>query len=485
MDGGEERGFRSLRPGVPFQDILFAPRQVRVNETGPRVTFALADRDGETRRAVLWEASSEQITRLHTAMLLRVTGALSGPEERFPNQVTVMAFEAVEPRPEQIAAFLPPLPDDHAETRRRFDRLAASVANPHLAGLLERVFGNAPFRARFEDAVAAGSHHHAYRGGLLRHTVEVAELCRAACRTLPFLRHDLLVTAALLHDLGKVWEMEQGLRAGEYTAHGALIGHVHGGAFRMEQAIRQDATFPGGLRDALLHLLLSHHERPEWGSPKTPALPEAVTLAQCDQISAHATEYDAARQSASPGQRTHWRPDGRPVCVDPLGLDALDLSGFREEAPDTSASADVPCTMRDGLPPLLSLPVRGLVAAGDGGRSSEEPEETGERVTISAPPGGADYVATVTGESMVGAGILPGDRVCVRHQETASVGEIVVAYVPGSGNVIKRFDVTPAGGFLFSENPDAAAYPPLPITEGVRIQGVVTRVERDLNAARR
>ena len=481
METGEERLFGDLIPGTGFRGI-FVVRNVRMNDSGPRVAFTLADRTGDTRRAVLWEASSAEIAQLYGAQFLDVEGSLSGAGDRFPNQVTVNGWTEAPPHPDRVARFLPPLPADQAATCRRFDVLLASVANPHLSHLLSEIF-QGERRIRFEEAVAATGHHHAYRGGLLRHTVEVAELCRAACRSLPFLRHDLLVAGALLHDIGKLFEMHHDLRAGEFTDTGILEGHTVSGAFFVGKRISDVKGFPAGLNLALRHLILSHADRPEWGAAHTPALPEAVVLAKCDQISAHATEFNEAITAAATGQRVAWRGEGRCIFTGDLHLDTLDLGGMDAPvAPDALALslADLPADIR-----LLCLPVRGLVAAGDGERSSEEPEATGDRIAAVLPAGGADYVVAVTGESMIGAGILPGDRVYVRHQETATPGDLVIAYVPTSGNVVKRYAVTPQGALLLSENPDTDAYPPIPVTEVTRIQGIVTRIERDLYSSRR
>jgi len=168
-------------------------------------------------------------------------------------------------------------------------------------------------------------------------------------------------------------------------------------------------------------------------------------------------------------------------------LDNLDLKGL--DAPVSTESGDLLLSNAEllfssgsfRLPAgeTATIPLRGLVAAGDGERSSEFPEETGEACAVVVPPGGVDYLVRVTGDSMMDAGILPGDRAFVRYQQNARPGDIVVAWVPGSGNVIKRYTQSPMGTFLHSENPDRAAYPPIPVTDETRIQGVVTRVERD------
>ena len=462
-----------------FTDCVFAFKACAfVAKDANRPTkLTLFDRTG-SRLAVRWSLSEAEKAVLESADAVVVSGRMSGPAGAYAHQITIESLRICVLEASDHAHFVEPSPDDHDDMVRRFHGLRARVGQPHLSELLRQVFENEKFWPLFAHAVAANRQHHAFRGGLLQHTVEVTELCRAACSVLPFLRHDLLIAAGLLHDMGKVYEMEHGLKAGTYTPRGTLIGHIHDGAFRVQTAASKIPGFPAGLRDALVHTLLAHHERPEWGSPKVPALAEAIVLAQCDQISAHATAARTACEAArGTGQVSVRNGDGS-LCVADLGLDSLDLSGL--DAP-VSTESDALTLSAFGFPAgtTASLPLRGLVAAGDGERSAEYPEDTGEAFTVVVPPGGADYLVNVTGESMIDAGILAGDRAYVRHQETARPGDIVVAFVPGNGIVIKRYTKSPMGTFLSSENPDRMTYAPIPVTTETRIQGVVTRVERN------
>jgi 3'-5' exoribonuclease len=478
---------KDIAPGASFSACLLAVKDVKLQtdkQGKRRATLTLFDSSASVC-AVRWEISDDDYFRLQAASLLTVSGTLKAACDTYPAQIRIDTFTAHDTLPDDLSPFLSPLPGDHEAIVKQFDALVRSVANVHLSQLLRQVFSEKR-REQFQEAVAAKSMHHAYRGGLLRHTVEVAQICRDVAKVYPALRHDLLITGALLHDSGKLFEMDHEMRAGEYTALGLLEGHLVSGAFFVGAQIKKIPGFPIGLAGALRHLILSHHDRPEWGAPVTPALPEAVVLAKCDQISAQTTLYLEATEKAAPGETSVRRGDHH-ILVEDIGLGDLDLGGLPEDAALTETVAD---GLRLGdLPyPRISetntafalLPLRGLVAAGDGERSSETPVELGEAIAAALPPGGADYLTQVVGDSMIGAGIHEGDRAYVRHQETATPGDIVIAFVPGSGLVIKRFALTPEGSFLVSENPDTHAYPPIPIVEGTRIQGVVTRVERDL-----
>ncbi|MBC8101647.1 MAG: HD domain-containing protein [Cytophagales bacterium] len=467
-----------IRQGAAFEKSVFALKDVRLrgDDSGSRrATLTLCDRTGACA-AVRWNISEDEFAQLQAARLVTVTGVLKAGDSKYPSQIRIDTFVAHAEMPADSSPYLPPLPDDQAAIEARFHRLVRSVANAHLSQLLQNCFATEARWPEFRTAVAATTNHHAYRGGLLRHTVEVAELCREVCRVYPALRHDLLIAGALLHDCGKLFERNQEGRSGEFTALGVLEGHLVSGAFYVGAQAQHIPGFPTGLLQALRHLILSHHDRAEWGSPVAPALPEAVVLAKCDQISAQTTLYLEVATGAIPGLVSVRRGDHE-ICLADLGLDRLDLGGIPEDDRLKETVADA---LSLGDLTVTLLPLRGLVAAGDGERGSEALLETGERIATTRPPGGADYLTQVVGDSMIGAGIHEGDRAYVRCQEIPSPGDIVIAFVPGNGVVIKRFGTTAEGSFLFSENPDTDTYPPIPIAEGTRIQGVVTRVERDL-----
>ena len=294
-----------LTLGQGFGPAVFAVRSVEdrgENTTKPRLGLRLVDASQpEGRTAKVWRPDGVTYAALLKGNLARVWGRVDDTGA-WAGDLTLERAEAV-PLPEDLSPYLPALPENHAQTWRTFAELVRSITNPHLKELLHRLF--APTQQKvFADAVAAGAHHHAFRGGLLRHTVEVARLCDATCAVLPFLRRDLLVTAALLHDYGKLTEMEHGLCAGNFTTLGTLVGHLHEGAFQVRLAAAEIPGFPEALRLALEHLVLSHHGKPEQGSPKVPAFPEALVLAECDQISAQATAMHEAIRNASQGQES-------------------------------------------------------------------------------------------------------------------------------------------------------------------------------------
>lgn len=164
--------------------------------------------------------------------------------------------------------------------------LIHTVKEPHLLKLLQMVFiEDSEFVKKFKLHSAAKSLHHNFAGGLLEHSLSVAKLCQYYTENYPALNRDLLITAALLHDVGKIDELSP-FPENDYTDEGQLIGHIVKGVLIVEDKMKQIDGFPKTLGDELKHCILSHHGELEYGSPKKPALIEAVALAFADNTDA-------------------------------------------------------------------------------------------------------------------------------------------------------------------------------------------------------
>lgn len=164
--------------------------------------------------------------------------------------------------------------------------LIESVKEPHLLKLLQIVFvEDKEFVKAFKLHSAAKTMHHNFAGGLLQHSLSVAKLCDYYAKQYPMLNRDLLITAALCHDIGKMSEISA-FPENDYTDEGQLIGHVVKGVLMVEDKMRQIDGFPEVLGNELKHCILSHHGELEFGSPKKPAIMEAVALAFADNTDA-------------------------------------------------------------------------------------------------------------------------------------------------------------------------------------------------------
>ena len=161
-----------------------------------------------------------------------------------------------------------------------------SVKEPHLHELLELFFvKNTAFIKSFKEHSAAKSIHHGFVGGLLEHTLSVVKMCRYFADTYEILNRDLLYTAAMCHDIGKTKELSA-FPDNDYTDDGQLLGHIIIGVEMMNDAIREIPGFPEKLGSELKHCIISHHGELEYGSPKKPALAEAMALNLADNADA-------------------------------------------------------------------------------------------------------------------------------------------------------------------------------------------------------
>lgn len=154
----------------------------------------------------------------------------------------------------------------------------AQVKNPYLQQVIQYYFvKDEAFIRRFKSHSAAKTVHHGFAGGLLEHTLSVVKMCEYMVGAYPILNKDLLYTAAMCHDIGKTQELSS-FPDNDYTDDGQLLGHIVIGVEMLDDAIREIPGFPKKLASELKHCIIAHHGELEYGSPKKPALAEAVAL---------------------------------------------------------------------------------------------------------------------------------------------------------------------------------------------------------------
>ncbi len=270
-------------------DAAFALRakEVRQARNGdPYLALDLADKTGVIP-AVLFRPAASAV-EAPVGAVVRVVGRVTS--FRNVRRITVESIEASE----AFAAedILPAGPRPREELVAGLRDLVRSVKEPSCRRLLRHVFGDKDFFRQFSSCPGSQSYHHAYVGGLIEHTVAVAQLCRSVAETYPEADSDLLVTAALLHDIGKVDELSSST-AIEYTDQGRLLGHVVLGTMRLQRAIDAAPGIQADLAVRLLHAVLSHHGELEWGSPKKPSTLEALLLHHADNLDAKAAGFSS------------------------------------------------------------------------------------------------------------------------------------------------------------------------------------------------
>ena len=191
------------------------------------------------------------------------------------------------------------------EMTAELNAIIDSVRNSYLSELLKSFFGDESFMKNFAAHSAAKSVHHGFIGGLLQHTLSVTKLCDDAAKHYSFVNRDLLVTGAMLHDIGKVHELSA-FPANDYTDMGQLLGHIVIGSQMVSNHISKIPKFPKRLAGEVLHMILSHHGEMEFGSPKKPALIEAMILSFADNMDAKVETMHEALNDKAPQNEDGW-----------------------------------------------------------------------------------------------------------------------------------------------------------------------------------
>lgn len=451
----------------------------------PFAILTVRDASAE-RRAIKWDLTDAEAGQLRRGAVVRALVTAGQPYKSSAPQpdLTIQRFEPVPDA--DTRHFLPPRVSDSEEDWRRFGTLVKSVTEPDLARLLRRLFQDKDVRTAFTDAPAAKNRHHSYPGGLLEHSVEVAELALDACSRIGGLDRDLILTGALLHDIGKIHEMDCYEPGYPFTESGSLKGHVILGADMVREATLGLPGFDHGLSEALQHLILSHHGRKEWGAPVEPATAEAVLLHNCDQISVQMFYCRDAARTAD-GEAFHWVANlERYMFLTPRLLQAPERAGSEDgtDSPwwEENSRPEIRIVAgglanEDGPPQMAALPIYGCIAAGSAIRA-EQNLEGYLALPLTHHADAGDFLLRVTGDSMRDAHILDGDLVRVRPRSTEPRdGEIVAALVNGDATV-KRFHRQGDGVLLKAENP---AFMDIPVasSDDLSIQGIIVGLVRE------
>lgn len=283
--------------------LLLEKRPAVKKDGSPFLTLVLADRTGAID-AKLWDGVDVLGPLCEPDAVLGVRGRVGEYQGKL--QLTVSALERLEPEEGDWERLLPASPRERAQMHKELDALIASVEDAPLRALLRRCLGRGTeLGRRFREHPAAKRNHHAYLYGLLEHTVSVASMCDRLAEHYAAsgvsLDRDLLVTGALLHDLGKLDELKERPGAG-YTTAGHLLGHIVLGIQRVSAEAEHVAGLSAERLLLLLHLIASHQGKPEWDSPKVPQILEALILHYADDLDAKLNQAGALLAGVRAGE---------------------------------------------------------------------------------------------------------------------------------------------------------------------------------------
>jgi 3'-5' exoribonuclease len=296
---------RELCDGAEVDQVLLVrevERRTR-RDGGEYLRLQVGDRSGVVG-AVVWDGVAEAADLVRAGAVLRVGGRF-GVHPRYGPQIAIQSLGEPEDGSFRLDDLLdgPQRAPEQMEADMR--ELLATIHNPHLRALLERVFGpRSELWASYRLAPAAKYYHQAYRHGLLEHSLGVAQAVSAISATFPGIDRDVAVTGALLHDVGKLEAYTSDLHRIDLTDAGRLHGEIALGYYRIRRTIEDLDGFPAELTLAVLHIILSHHGALEHGSPVVPCTREATLVHMIDNLGGRLGSFDRLEKELRQGE--HW-----------------------------------------------------------------------------------------------------------------------------------------------------------------------------------
>jgi 3'-5' exoribonuclease len=289
-------------------------RQLRSRKDGGQyLALTLGDRTGQVESR-MWDNFAG--SPFEQGDVVKVRGEVSRYNGRL--QINLEKLRLATADEFELADYVPRTNKDVGELWSALAGYVDSFTDHFLQSLVRSFLDDPIFAAAFREAPAARSLHHAWLGGLLEHVVSLIGICELAARHYPEINRDLLLTGAMLHDIGKLEELRWGTSF-DYTLEGRLVGHITMGIGMIEKKLATLPGFPPRLRLLVEHMVLSHHGKLEFGSPKLPMIPEAVLLNFLDDMDAKMHMMRSAferheAQGGEAGEMTDWvRAMDRPL----------------------------------------------------------------------------------------------------------------------------------------------------------------------------
>ncbi|MGP8271447.1 MAG: 3'-5' exoribonuclease YhaM family protein [Terracidiphilus sp.] len=296
-----------------FLVLLKQQRTTKSNK--PYLNLILGDKTGQLEGRV-WAPDDPRIARdFERGEIVKARGSASRFDDRL--QMKIDQLRKATASEVDKSDLLPSTTYDVAELWRQLESFVASFTNPDLKLLLTTMLAEPDLAQAYREAPAARQLHHAWLGGLLEHVISLLTLADRVVPHYPLLDRDLLLTGVILHDIGKVRELSWNTGF-DYTVEGTLLGHIQMGAALAERTMDSLPNFPPKLKTLVLHMILSHHGKLEFGSPKLPMIPEALVLNFLDDLDAKMQavqgEFDKCiREGKGPDELTGkvWALDQR------------------------------------------------------------------------------------------------------------------------------------------------------------------------------
>ena len=262
---------------------MFALKGIKYGKTQAGkdyVDLVLADKTGEIAGKI-WDNNLPNCNIPEEGTIVTLTGDVS--EFRGKQQLVINYLEPA--KDFELADFLPQTKRDIEVLWKTVQKNIKKITDPNLSTLIALFFSNKKFITDFKQAAGAEKIHHAYLGGLMEHVVDMLNMAEPLAADYPEMNQSLLISGILLHDIGKMQELEI-THAIIRTLPGSLAGHIGLGVIEVGEKIKQIENFPEDLKAKVLNVVLSHHGRLEYGSPVVPMTREAVAISYLDNLSA-------------------------------------------------------------------------------------------------------------------------------------------------------------------------------------------------------
>ncbi|MBI5587334.1 MAG: HD domain-containing protein [Deltaproteobacteria bacterium] len=284
--------------------FLVTKKEMGLSKSGkPYINMRIMDSTGELEARV-WEDAEELGKNFRKDDVAAVKGFAVAYQGGL--QVNISSVTALSDTEYSIRDFLPASAKDPVKMMAELDRIISGMKDERLKGLLTAIFKDPDIRSRFEVAPAAKAMHHSYLSGLLEHVLSICGLAeKIADHYGRRINKDLLLSGAILHDIGKIYELSY-RRSFDYTDEGRLIGHITIGVEMIDEKVRALKDFPKDLSVLLKHMILSHHGQLEFGSPKRPKTIEAIILSYLDDMDAKVSTVQSLIEASAEG--SSWTP---------------------------------------------------------------------------------------------------------------------------------------------------------------------------------
>ena len=288
---------------VITSSFLVSSKQIKPKKSGDiYLSLTLCDRTGHLD-AKMWDNVADAVDAFEQDDFVKIRGLINKYSNRY--QLTIHKLRRMDDVELDFADYLPKTNKDVEELWRALGSFVATFQNPYLKSLLEAFMGDPQIAEAYRQAPAAKALHHAFIGGLLDHVVSLMNLCETVAPLYPQINRDLLLTGAFLHDIGKIYELNY-QRSFSYTMKGQLLGHMIIELEMLHNKIALVPGFPDELKLLIEHLIISHHGKYEFGSPKLPMFPEAVMLHYLDDLDSKMETMRAQFERDSAGEWTGY-----------------------------------------------------------------------------------------------------------------------------------------------------------------------------------